>query len=261
MTDTAYDTALAEIAATPVLLVAVDFDGTLAPFADDPLQARMTADARAAIDALTPLADTVVALVSGRSLVDLRLIAEHGDDSPLWLAGSHGVEYWEPENGELPALDDEEHVALRDRLRAEAERLTGELDGVWIEPKTFGLGVHTRRADAASAERANQLVDDLVHAEAPAWRRRTGHSIMEFSFRHEGKDSAVRTLRERTGATAVLFAGDDVTDEDALRTLEPGDLGVRVGDGDTAARVRVPDIDAFAALLSELARLRRSARP
>jgi hypothetical protein len=54
----------------------------------------------------------------------------------------------------------------------------------------------------------------------------------------------------------VLFAGDDVTDEDALRSLQPGDVGVRVGPGETAATVRVAGIPELAALLTRLARER-----
>jgi trehalose 6-phosphate phosphatase len=129
---------------------------------------------------------------------------------------------------------------------------------VWIEPKEYGLGVHTRTADAETARAARDLVDELVGAQAPAWRRRTGHDILEFAFRHEGKDSAVARLRERVGATAVLFAGDDVTDEDALRSLGPQDLGVRVGGGESAASLRVDDIAAFVTVLEDVARLRRA---
>jgi trehalose 6-phosphate phosphatase len=56
----------------------------------------------------------------------------------------------------------------------------------------------------------------------------------------------------------VLFAGDDVTDEDALRSLGPQDLGVRVGGGETTASLRVDDIAAFVAVLEDVARLRRA---
>jgi trehalose 6-phosphate phosphatase len=58
----------------------------------------------------------------------------------------------------------------------------------------------------------------------------------------------------------VLFAGDDVTDEDALRSLGEGDLGVHVGTGPTAAAVSVPDIAALAALLDVIAAERSRAR-
>ena len=244
------------LASTPRLLVALDFDGTLSPLQDDPMASRMLPAARDAVEALSAAPETVVALVSGRSMRDLRLIAEHLDDSPLWLAGSHGAEYWEPGSGLRPADDDADAVALRDRLQRRAEQATEHLEGVWIEPKAFGLGVHTRRAQASAAAEANRLVDEIVAAEAPGWRRRAGRDIVEYAFRHEGKDSAVAALRERTGATAVLFAGDDVTDEDALGSLQPGDLGVRVGEGDTAATVTVAGIPELAELLTRLAEAR-----
>lgn len=254
------DEALARVAASDRLLVALDFDGTLSPLENEPMDARMLPAAREAVDALLDLSDTSVALVSGRSLVDLRIIAEHDDASRIWLAGSHGAELWVPGEGPVEPDDDPADVALRDHLRREAEQATSDLEGVWIEPKTFGFGVHTRRADAAAAHEANRRVDAIVAAEAPHWRRRTGHNIVEYSFRHEGKDTAIATLRERTHATAVLFAGDDVTDEDALKSLGPGDVGVHVGAGPTAATVLVPDIPAMAALLASLAAQRSGTR-
>lgn len=253
---TAADAAVEAVATTDTLLVALDFDGTLSPLVDEPMSARMTPGARAAVDALAALPRTVVALVSGRSLGHLREIAEHDDASPLWLAGSHGAQFWIPGVGRESASDDTADLALRDRLQDEVRDRTAEMAGVWIEPKEYGLGVHTRTADAETASAARSLVDRLLAAEAPSWRRRTGHDILEFSFRHEGKDSAVAHLRERVGATAVLFAGDDVTDEDALSSLMAGDLGVRVGGGETAATLRVDDIDAFVAVLDQVARLR-----
>jgi trehalose 6-phosphate phosphatase len=248
--------AIARVAASARLLVALDFDGTLSPLVDEPMEARMLPAARAAVEALLSAPETVVAFVSGRSLVDLRVIAEHDDTSRVLLAGSHGAEYWTPGEGRTSHEDDAAAVALRDMLRTQAERATAHLDGVWIEPKTFGLGVHTRKASPEAAREANRIVDELVTGAAPHWRRRTGHNIVEYAFRHEGKDAAIAELRDRTGATAVLFAGDDVTDEDALASLAGGDLGVRVGDGSTAATVRVPDIAALAGLLTEVAGLR-----
>lgn len=252
----AHRQAIGAAAASRRLLVALDFDGTLAPLENEPMDARMLPAARDAVSALLTAPETVVALVSGRSLSDLRIIAEHDDDSLLYLAGSHGAEVWIPGEGAVEPDEDTVDVELRDRLRTEAEDATSDLDGVWIEPKTFGFGVHTRRADAASAHTANLRVDRIVEGEAPHWRRRTGHNIVEYAFRHEGKDTAIAALRELTGATAVLFAGDDVTDEDALRSLGGDDLGVHVGSGQTAASLLVPDIPAMAALLADLAQRR-----
>lgn len=258
--DSALSAAIAAVAASDRLLVALDFDGTLAPLEDEPMEARMIPAARVALDALVVAPATFVALVSGRSLSDLREISEHDDDSPLLLAGSHGAEFWIPGEGVATHDDDPADAALRDELRAHAELATADLAGVWIEPKRFGFGVHTRKSSSADAAEANRRVDAIVAAEAPQWRRRTGHNIVEFAFRHEGKDSAVAELRERTDASSVVFAGDDVTDEDALESLGPVDLGVHVGSRPTAARVCVPDIPAMAALLSVIAAERSALR-
>lgn len=253
-------TAIAGVVASDRLLVALDFDGTLSPLEDEPMDARMLPAARTAVDALVAAPETLVALVSGRSLTDLRTIAEHLDDSPLLLAGSHGAEFWLPGEGVVTHDDDPADAALRDELRAHAEQSTADLDGVWIEPKRFGFGVHTRRSTPSDAAEANRVVDALVAAEAPHWRRRTGHNIVEYAFRHEGKDSAIAELRARTDASAVVFAGDDVTDEDALESLGADDLGVHVGSRPTAASLCVPDIPAMADLLAVIAAERTAVR-
>jgi trehalose 6-phosphate phosphatase len=251
---------LRRVAASERLLIALDFDGTLSLLQDEPMKARMLPEARRAVNALIAAPDTVVALVSGRSLHDLEEISEHTDESAILLAGSHGAEYWYPEVGTVEPVDDDAEHALRDRLRAKIANELADLDGVWVEPKTFGFGIHTRVASEADAEQAWQYADALVSQNAPHWRRRTGHNIVEYAFRHEGKDSAIAALRERVGATSVLFAGDDVTDEDAMAKLGADDLGIRVGDGRTAARVRVADTKELAAALSALAEMRVSAR-
>jgi trehalose 6-phosphate phosphatase len=252
--------ALRGVAAAEELLVALDFDGTLSLLVVDSMSARMLPEARAAVDALSALPHTTVALVSGRSMHDLEIISEHTEDSRIDLVGSHGAEFWIAGVGAIPVEESAADVALRDRLRAEAEKDLADLPGVYVEPKTFGLGIHTRGASEEDAETAWQRADALMAQKAPHWRRRTGHSIVEYSFRQEGKDSAVRGLRERIGATAVLFAGDDTTDEDALASLQPQDVGVRIGDGPTAASVRVASPQAFAAVLAALAELRAAAQ-
>ena len=53
------------------------------------------------------------------------------------------------------------------------------------------------------------------------------------------KGSAIEALRRRLGADALFFAGDDVTDETVFATLRPADVGVKVGEGRTAASHRV----------------------
>lgn len=254
----ATDPALTALAATPELLVALDFDGTAAPLVDHAMSARALPEVRAQVARLAALPHTVVAYVSGRSMHDLREIAEHDDDSVIVLAGSHGAQYWFPGEGEQD-LPDTDH-ALRDELGEAARALIAGLDGVVFEPKTLGFGIHARLASPAAEAQAFEAVDAFMREHAPSWRRRGGHNIIEYSALDTGKDAAVGILRERFGSTGILFAGDDLTDEDAIRVLGPSDVGVRVGAGETAATVRVRDPQEIALLLTALADSRTRAQ-
>src|SRR5690606_6549896 len=82
---------------------------------------------------------------------------------------------------------------------------------------------------------------------------RSGSNVLEFSVRSTTKGDAVRMLRDFAGAASVLFAGDDVTDEDGFAVLGPGDLGLKCGAGPTAAEFSVADPAAVAAVLNEIA--------
>ncbi|GAA5149443.1 trehalose-phosphatase [Microbacterium pseudoresistens] len=252
------DPALRALAATARLVVALDFDGTVSVHVDDPMSARALPGIADAVAALAALPDTQVAFVSGRSMNDLQVISEHTDDSPVILVGSHGAQYWFPGEGE----DDGEGEPPADaaEIAAEVRAVFAPYAGVEYEPKTYGFGVHGRMAAPADEERAFADVDAWAARRIPAWRRRNGKHILEFSWRAEGKDAAIARLRERFAATAVFFAGDDVTDEDALAALAPQDLGVRVGGGQTAATLRVDGPQQMPALLVALARERRAAQ-
>ncbi|UWF78395.1 MULTISPECIES: trehalose-phosphatase [Microbacterium] len=247
------DPELAAIAATERLVVALDFDGTASPLVDEPMSARALPEVTEAVQRLAALPDTVVAFVSGRSLEDLRVIAEHDDDSAIALAGSHGAQYWYPGHGEVDVIEAEQVEGTREELWAAARPIIDRYEGVELEEKTYGMGVHGRRAAPEAEAAAFAEVDALVAERFPHWRRRLGNHILEFSSRIEGKDTAMRVLRERFDATGILFAGDDVTDEDAMRVLGPDDLGVRVGPGDTAATLRVDSPQQIAALLGVIA--------
>lgn len=249
----ASDPAVSAIARTPRLLIALDFDGTASELVADPMSARAVPAVADAIAGLAKLPDTTVAFVSGRSLMHLREIAEHTDASPIVLSGSHGAQYWYPGQGEQDAAPTVEEESLRDALLEELTPLIAEHPGVELEKKTFGIGIHGRPATPEVEQAAFSRVDEVFAQRARHWRRRTGNRILEFSSRDEGKDTAIAALRERLGATGVLFAGDDVTDEDALRSLGDGDLGVRVGPGESAATIRVENPQQIAALLVVIA--------
>lgn len=254
------DAALHAIATTERLVVALDFDGTAAPFVLDPMAARAIPEVAVEVDRLAALPDTLVAYVSGRSMHDLREITEHHDHSSIALAGSHGAQYWYPGVGDEAAVHEEAEAEERAQLWAAAQPIIAKHERAEFEPKTFGMGVHTRGASAEVETAVFAEIDALVAERFPHWRRRLGHHVLEFSSRSEGKDAAMTALRSHFAATGILFAGDDVTDEDAMRVLTDDDLGVRVGAGESAAALRVQDPQGVALLLREVADVRAALR-
>ncbi len=239
---------LQQLARVPNLLVACDYDGTLAPLVDDPMAAVPNRESVAATRSLAEQANTSVAVISGRSLRDLALLSRFPEE--IRLVGSHGSEFDLGFASQLSA----ELVALRTELIAEVKTL-GDKYGALVEEKPTGATFHFRTLDPDQTSAAR---DEVVRG--PASRdgihTRNGHDIIEMSVIETDKGSALETIRHQVGASAVIFIGDDVTDENAFRTLAGPDVGIKVGEGPTAAAYRIPDTDTVAQILALLAEFR-----
>ena len=247
------DTALADLAAVDRLLVALDFDGTLAPFADDPGQVGALPGSWAAVLTLQRAKDTEVVLVSGRPLDSLARVTQAPDG--MSLVGSHGVE-WRVDGHDEAALTEDEQARVA-RIGAALDAVGERFPGVVIEHKPAGHGVHTRRVSAEVAAEADAAASAAAHEADADVLERGGKDILEFAVRHVTKGDAIARLRDAARVrTRCSSPGDDVTDEDAFRVLGDGDVGVKVGEGDTLAGHRVADPAALTDVLKQLARLR-----
>ncbi len=249
---------LDRLAAVDRLLVALDFDGTVAPIVDDPSESRALPAAHAALLALSAMPGTTVALVSGRaieSLAEVSLLPE-----TVLLVGSHGLEV---RLGDLATDEHEGSLNAVELARVDADQLSALLehvaplvnavDGAWIERKPAGFAVHTRQVDDAAAVRLHDAVREAALALHPDLTVRRGLNVLELSLRDATKADGIAALRAATRSDAVLFAGDDVTDEDALAALVAGDVGIKVGGADSVAPHRVPDEASMACVLVALA--------
>lgn len=230
--------ALAEV--RPPVLVASDFDGTIAPLVENPSQA---IGERRSLDALAKLAElegVAVAVVSGRSLSDLERMAA-GLGSTV-IIGEHG-------NARLGDANDT--AAGLENLAAQVRRLAEDMTGSRVEVKGHSVVFHYRTMKPSEGDDAARVVREAM-AECPGVEVTTGKKIIEASLGSMNKADAVAGLADEFGVETVVFIGDDTTDEDVFEVLGPDDIGVKVGPGPTKARYRVADVEAVAAILERL---------
>lgn len=245
--------ALRELAKAETLLVALDFDGTLAPHVDRPEEARAVEGTREAVQRLLDLPGVRVAFVSGRALVSLQQVAQPQPD--VLLTGSHGIEMkLDHPDSELSLVSAE--LEQLDILARVLTGISASVHGTTIERKPAGMALHTRLATPHDAERAQSEARRVLGDELPSLTVREGKNVLEFSVRSSTKGDALQMLRAHTGADRVLYAGDDVTDEDAFAALAADDVGVKIGVGPTLAGYRVRSPNEVTQLITLLADLR-----
>jgi trehalose 6-phosphate phosphatase len=241
--DPALAEALDELVLRRPLLLASDYDGVLARLRDHPSDAVLEPGFGALLSRLAAVDGVTVALVSGRGVDDLRTTS--GLSGPFRWVGSHGAEYGGPLSGVL--------AERRDALAAALAPLVDAVPGARLEVKPASAAVHVRTVpDRAAADRLLADVAAGPGAEAHLTAK-PGKDVLELAVTDADKGSALTRLADELGAAAVLYLGDDVTDEDAFRALPPSAVTVKVGHGPTAARFRVDDLAGVRAVLERLA--------
>ena len=230
-------------------LVAFDYDGTLAPIVGDRERAVMrprTAALLAVVAARYP-----TAVVSGRARADVA--ARLGPARVRHTIGNHGLEPGPP-----AALRRFERDCGQARVLLE-QALAG-LDGVDVEDKRYSLAVHYRRA--RDRRRARAAIAAAVAGLPMAVRVVPGKRVVNVvPAGAPDKGDAVARLGARERAGAVLYVGDDDTDEDVFGRALAGLVAVRVGGAARSrARYYLRDQGEIDELLAALAALRRGPR-
>lgn len=223
----------------------LDFDGTLAEIGPDPDAIVLPRETLADLVRVGSRLGGAVAILSGRGLVDLAARIPEA----LWRLGGHGLQVAAPNAG-IPAP----LAALSDRV-LEPLREAEKIPGVRLELKGPVAALHYRAAasEAAAACLAAAVVaagieDGLVC--------QPGKMVVEVKPASAHKGHALRALAETApfaGRRPVML-GDDTTDEDAIAAAQAlGGVGVKVGPGESVARLRAPDPAAVRAWLARIA--------
>jgi trehalose 6-phosphate phosphatase len=197
-------------------LVAVDFDGTLAPIVDDPAAARATPAATAAVARLAPLAGTV-AIVTGRPAADAASFAAVTDVPGVIVLGHYGMQRWERGELSTPALPHGISTA-----RAELPAVlsaAAAAQGTYVEDKGEALAVHTRRAAEPQAELDRLRLPLAQLAERTGLALEPGRFVLELRPPGADKGRAITDLAAERAPGAILFCGDDLGDRAAFAAV------------------------------------------
>lgn len=233
----------------------LDYDGTLAPIAPTPAEARPVPGTVAVLSALATTPHTQIAIVSGRTIADLRSLL---DISGVYYVGVHGVEMCRPDGSSQTANGVALVTSYLPMIKQHLEREVAPLKGALIEDKGVALACHYRLASRADAATARQTVSHV----ALDYQRRGlpidllhGHEVTEIRPASITKGTAVLALLAKSPpATVPLYVGDDRTDVEAFASLPSNGIAVHVGPSPAppAAHFVLADPYAVHAFLQEL---------
>lgn len=200
----------------------LDFDGTLVELADTPDAIRVSPALAPMLERLRRRLDGRLAIVSGRSLEDLK---RHVPLHDIAFSGSHGLELQLADGTHLPlsvpiGLDD---------TRAAIEAFAAETKGLLVEEKPASIALHYRGAPDAAAH-VTAFMTAL--AKTRGFTLQAGQMVIELRPDGANKGDAVKAFMTDpafAGATPV-FVGDDLTDEHGFAAVDcHGGFGVLVG--------------------------------
>lgn len=221
-----------------------DFDGTLVDLADTPDGIAVAADLPALLCDLASATEGALALVTGRALANLH---RHLDLDRHSAAGAHGAEWQVAGLAQDGGAGLDALAELRSPLTAYAAQ-----HGLLIEDKGAAIALHTRARPQIEPELDRFLAQALVGHEGLTLVR--GKCIRELRPVDCHKGAAIARFMELSpfaGRTPWYF-GDDTTDEDGFAEVNARNgVSIKIGEGETAARYRLPDPAAVRAFLRD----------
>lgn len=203
------------------LALLLDYDGTLTPIVAHPDLAKIPVQTKSVLERLSVMTGVFLAVISGRNVNNVK---EMVGIRNITYAGNHGLEVLYP-NGtryvhQLPTEFNEQVRELIKKLEEKVVR-----DGAWIENKGASLTFHFR----ATPENLKHEIEQTAHKiiEDANFKVGKAHCALEARPKVDWNkgEVALLMLSKEYGENwhenvKVIFAGDDTTDEDAIRALK-----------------------------------------
>jgi trehalose 6-phosphate phosphatase len=228
--------------------VLTDFDGTLVEIAETPDAVQVPASLPALLGRASAGLDSAFAVITGRKIADIdRFLAPLS----IAVAGSHGIHRrradgsFEDASGEI--------IAAARGIASALEPFVAAHPALLLEPKDGAVALHYRQAPELEQLCHKAMTEAIEGAEGfvPV----AGKMVIEARPKGISKGTALRAfMQEEPFAGRVpVFIGDDTTDEDAFVVAqELGGIGIKLGHGETAAKMRIADVASVHALIQGL---------
>lgn len=239
----------------PHICFMFDYDGTLVPIVPHPSMAKLSDSRRKLLKRLSAIPGVIVALVTGRSLTDIRRLA--GIPGVI-LVANHGFEILKDGRIFYPCGRKFQKPLLK--LAHDINRELRNIPGVVIESKGFSVAVHYRLAPKKQWDVIKERI-----LETSAGLRKSHHLQLTsgkclWEIRpalYWNKGSAVLwILRKFARHATPVYLGDDVTDEDAFKALRRRGLTIAVAEKPCrSAAITIRDISFIWKLIREVTTL------
>jgi trehalose-phosphatase len=237
------------------LFIFLDFDGTLAPIAQTPAKAVIPRKTRRLLSSLARRAQIKVAIISGRSLKDVKRKMGLKD---IIYSGNHGLEIEGTRVKFSPLISRGYKIALKTIKNALAKKLY-PVKGVILEDKGISLSLHYRLVNDRQILLVKKVFREAVKSYLKAGRVKLSSGKKVWELRpplewDKGKVVAwlLRSQKFARGKNKALpiYIGDDLTDEDAFKALKHRGISILVG-----SPLRSSSADFYVRNTSEVVRL------
>jgi trehalose-phosphatase len=212
------------------LFLFLDYDGTLTPIASRPELALCPSEIKCHLERLRDLPGVYLAIISGRSLEDVR---EKVGVSGITYVGNHGLEIENPVGRHKKILSPARKRELK-RMTRDLQNSSKEIPGILFEEKGPILSVHYRNVPRKFFAQVRLAIGEKLQQWSDHWKMTSGKMVLEIRPRVDfHKGGAVEEILRTFPSPGLLpiYLGDDQTDEDAFRVLKCQGISVFIGPG------------------------------
>jgi len=213
-----------------ILFLFLDYDGTLTPIVSRPELALCPPEVKRHLEELRDLRGVHLAIISGRSLEDLRGKVEVPG---IFYVGNHGLEIENSEGRHKKILSSVRAREIK-RITRNLQNALKEIHGILFEEKGPILSVHYRNVPQKLLALIPQVMEEELRQWRDRWKIASGKMVLEIQPKIDfNKGKAVREILNPFPSQGLLpiYLGDDQTDEDAFRVLKGQGISVFIGPG------------------------------